>query len=362
MKQSYGHIEVQSALGRGSSFQVYLPAEAQAATALEPGKDGAEPAFSGETILVVEDAAPLRDLVCQALSVSGCNVLSAPEAEEALRILGQQKGMIHLLITDVIMPGMNGPALAKQVRAMRPETKILYMTGYSGEFVRSDMSRFPACLSFRNLSHRLIFAAKFAKCCPTSQPRKPPPPAKCRRECPARAAAPRTPLHERDARAHIGPPLRGPRKIPVYFAHPTAGERAMLKIQLLLAATILSFASLATADTVVLRDGTSYLGHLQGGAITFADTQGVKYEFPGPDVQSLVFSSSGDVVTLRNGKSYSGHFTGSDPVAFSDAQGIHYQFPVSDLDAIIFNHAGAAPPPSGAKMIPSGSDLLRPDQ
>ena len=139
VKQSSGHIEVQSALGRGSSFQIYLPAEAQAATALEPGKDAAEPAFSGETILVVEDAAPLRDLVCQALSVSGCTVLSAPEAQEALRILSQQKGLIHLLITDVIMPGMNGPALAKQVRAMRPETKILYMTGYSGEFVRSDM-------------------------------------------------------------------------------------------------------------------------------------------------------------------------------------------------------------------------------
>jgi hypothetical protein len=132
----------------------------------------------------------------------------------------------------------------------------------------------------------------------------------------------------------------------------------MLKIQLLLAATILFFASLASADTVVLRDGTSYLGHLQGGAITFADTQGVKYEFPGPDVQSLVFSPSGDVVTLRSGKSCSGHFTGSDPVAFSDAQGIQYQFPVSDLDAIIFNHARTAPPPSGAKVIPSGSNLL----
>jgi two-component system cell cycle sensor histidine kinase/response regulator CckA len=139
VKQSGGHIEVQSAPGRGSSFQIYLPAEAQAAAALEPGKDSAEPAFSGETILVVEDAAPLRDLVCQALSVSGCTVLSAPEAQEALRILSQQKGVIDLLITDVIMPGMNGPALAKQVRAMRPETKILYMTGYSGEFVRSDM-------------------------------------------------------------------------------------------------------------------------------------------------------------------------------------------------------------------------------
>jgi signal transduction histidine kinase/ActR/RegA family two-component response regulator len=139
VKQSNGHIEVQSALGRGSSFQVYLPAEAQAIAALEPGKDSSEPSFSGETVLVVEDAAPLRDLVCQALSISGCNVLSAPEAQEALRILGQQKGVIHMLITDVIMPGMNGPALAKQVRAMRPEIKILYMTGYSGEFVRSDM-------------------------------------------------------------------------------------------------------------------------------------------------------------------------------------------------------------------------------
>jgi signal transduction histidine kinase/ActR/RegA family two-component response regulator len=139
VKQSNGHIEVQSTLGRGSSFQIYLPAETQAGAIVEPGKDATEAAFSGETILVVEDATPLRDLICQALSVSGCTVLSAPEAQEALRIVSQQAGAIDLLITDVIMPGMNGPALAKQVRALRPETKILYMTGYSGEFVRSDM-------------------------------------------------------------------------------------------------------------------------------------------------------------------------------------------------------------------------------
>jgi two-component system, cell cycle sensor histidine kinase and response regulator CckA len=139
VKQSNGHIEVQSTLGRGSSFQIYLPAEVQAGAVVEPGKEATEATFSGETILVVEDATPLRDLICQALSVSGCTVLSAPEAQEALRILNQQKGVIDLLITDVIMPGMNGPALAKQVRALRPETKILYMTGYSGEFVRSDM-------------------------------------------------------------------------------------------------------------------------------------------------------------------------------------------------------------------------------
>lgn len=139
VKQSNGHIEVQSSPGRGSSFQIFLPAEAQACSVVEPGKEATEAPFSGETILVVEDAAPLRDLICQALNVAGCTVLSAPEAQEALRILNQQKGVIDLLITDVIMPGMNGPALAKQVRALRPETKILYMTGYSGEFVRSDM-------------------------------------------------------------------------------------------------------------------------------------------------------------------------------------------------------------------------------
>jgi signal transduction histidine kinase/ActR/RegA family two-component response regulator len=139
VKQSNGHIEVQSALGRGSSFQIYLPAEAQAGAILEPGKETSDARFSGETILVVEDAEPLRDLICQALNVSGCTVLSAPEAQEALRVVSQQKGAIDLVITDVIMPGMNGPALAKEIRSLRPGIKILYMTGYSGEFVRSDM-------------------------------------------------------------------------------------------------------------------------------------------------------------------------------------------------------------------------------
>ncbi len=130
----------------------------------------------------------------------------------------------------------------------------------------------------------------------------------------------------------------------------------MSRIHLLCAMAVLSLVSLASADTVVLRSGTSYMGRLEAGAITFADAQGVRYEFPEHDVQSLIFGST-DVVTLRNGKSYSGHFTGANPVAFQDLQGIEYQFPVTDLDAIIFNHAGTAPPPSGAKVIPSGADL-----
>jgi CheY-like chemotaxis protein len=73
------------------------------------------------------------------LSKFGCTVLSARNAHEALKIVRERKAAIDLLLTDVVMPGMDGAALAKQVRSLRPETKILYMTGYSGAFVRADM-------------------------------------------------------------------------------------------------------------------------------------------------------------------------------------------------------------------------------
>src|SRR5438876_4496077 len=139
VKQSNGHIEVQSTLGQGSSFKIYLPATKQAGADHESGKETARLAFSGATVLVVEDAQPLRDVICETLRASGCTVLSARDGQEALRMIGKRKSAFDLLLTDVIMPGMNGPALAKQVRALCPETKILYMTGYSGEFIRADM-------------------------------------------------------------------------------------------------------------------------------------------------------------------------------------------------------------------------------
>jgi two-component system, cell cycle sensor histidine kinase and response regulator CckA len=139
VKQSNGHIEVQSTLGQGSSFKIYLPATKQAGADHESGKDTARLAFSGATVLVVEDARPLRDVICETLTASGCTVLSARDGQEALRMVGEGKRVFDLLLTDVIMPGMNGPALAKEVRSLRPETKILYMTGYSGEFIQADM-------------------------------------------------------------------------------------------------------------------------------------------------------------------------------------------------------------------------------
>ncbi len=139
VKQSNGHIEVRSGLGQGSSFKIYLPAVEQAKANHETGKDITNPMLSGETVLVVEDARSLRDMICEALTKIGCTVQSACDGQEALRIVKQRQTAIDLLLTDVVMPGVNGPALAKEVRLLRPGTKILYMTGYSGEFIRADM-------------------------------------------------------------------------------------------------------------------------------------------------------------------------------------------------------------------------------
>jgi len=139
VKQSNGHIEVRSRLGQGSSFKIYLPAVEQAKANHETGRDDANPTLSGETVLVVEDARSLRDMICEALTKIGCTVLSARDGQEALRIVKQRQTAIDLLLTDVVMPGMNGQALANEIRSLCPGTKILYMTGYSGEFLRADM-------------------------------------------------------------------------------------------------------------------------------------------------------------------------------------------------------------------------------
>ncbi len=90
-------------------------------------------------MLVVEDAQSLRELICEALTKFGGTVLSARDGQEALRIIKTRQTAIDLLLTDVVMPGMTGPDLAKEVRSLWPGSKTLYMTGYSGEFLRADM-------------------------------------------------------------------------------------------------------------------------------------------------------------------------------------------------------------------------------
>jgi PAS domain S-box-containing protein len=131
VKQSGGYIWVDSRLNQGTAFSIYLP---RVEALPEPPQPVAAPAgdFQGsETLLVVEDEEGVRVLVRDFLRMNGYTVLEAPHGEEALRVAGQHAGNISLMITDVIMPGMNGRELAERMAVLRPAMKVLYISGYA---------------------------------------------------------------------------------------------------------------------------------------------------------------------------------------------------------------------------------------
>jgi len=131
VKQSGGYIWVYSELGQGTTFKVYLP---RVDASPEPAQPAAAPAtncLGSETLLVVEDEEGVRVLVRDFLQMSGYTVLEAGRGEEALRIACEHAGEISLMITDVIMPGMNGRELAERMAVLRPDMKVLYMSGYA---------------------------------------------------------------------------------------------------------------------------------------------------------------------------------------------------------------------------------------
>jgi len=133
VNQSGGFIEVTSAPGRGSTFDIFLP---QAHPPGEREDDGGKAAGNmrgTETILLVEDEPLVRDVARGTLESLGYRVLEAGEGEEALQACRDFAGTIHLLLTDVIMPGMNGRELAEKVRAARPSVRVLFMSGYTAE-------------------------------------------------------------------------------------------------------------------------------------------------------------------------------------------------------------------------------------
>jgi nitrogen-specific signal transduction histidine kinase len=135
VKQSGGNIWVYSELGQGTTFKIYLPwAEATSEEKIEKVVKE-EPPRGSETILVVEDEEELRKLAAQYLQKQGYRVLEAPEGEEALFICGKYKEPIHLLVTDVVMPGMSGRELSERLIALRPEIKILYMSGHTNSAI-----------------------------------------------------------------------------------------------------------------------------------------------------------------------------------------------------------------------------------
>jgi len=131
VKQSGGHICVYSELGQGTAFKIYLPRVDPAADPVEPGGLLAHVAQGRETILLVEDEGAVRELARDILEANGYAVLEARHGDEALAICERHSEAIHLMLTDVVMPGMNGRELAERLARLRPETKVLYMSGYT---------------------------------------------------------------------------------------------------------------------------------------------------------------------------------------------------------------------------------------
>ncbi len=134
MQQAHGRIEVRSEVGRGSAFTLYFP---ESGEPVQPRRaaDVQRPATGTETILVVEDEAAVRRLVVRVLMSNGYHVLTAANGAEALETCRSHDGDVSLLITDVVMPGMSGPELVDRLAAIRPRTRVIYMSGYAGDAV-----------------------------------------------------------------------------------------------------------------------------------------------------------------------------------------------------------------------------------
>jgi CheY-like chemotaxis protein len=134
VKQSHGFIWVYSELGRGTRIQICLPRVAESPRAVRPQRT--EVASTGtETILVVEDNAGLRKLAARVLSPAGYTVLEAATGNAALAVLERHGAPAHLLLTDVVMPGMSGRELAERIAQAYPSMKVLYMSGYTADTV-----------------------------------------------------------------------------------------------------------------------------------------------------------------------------------------------------------------------------------
>ena len=130
--QSEGLIEVDSEPGRGTTFRIYLPVVTEQ-TAAEQRRDSPEALFGRESILVVEDQPEVRTFTASVLKTFGYRVLQAEGAGQALAICEQPGETIDLLLTDIVMPGVNGTELADKARKMRPGIKVLYMSGYTDD-------------------------------------------------------------------------------------------------------------------------------------------------------------------------------------------------------------------------------------
>jgi CheY-like chemotaxis protein len=135
VKESGGHIAVESKPAQGSAFRIYLPRVLGGAAAILPGLVSRTSRGGHETILVVDDNATLRALIKKALRRKGYQVFSAANAEDALRLCRRLKEGVDLLFTDLSLPEQNGVELATQLVKMKPGLKVIFMSGYAGAIV-----------------------------------------------------------------------------------------------------------------------------------------------------------------------------------------------------------------------------------
>jgi two-component system cell cycle sensor histidine kinase/response regulator CckA len=144
VKQSGGHVAIESKLGAGTTFSIFLPRYAESAGAAAARREGMEEAArdltGAGTILLVEDEDAVRLFSARALRNKGYKVIEARSGEAALVIMGQDEEPIDLLITDVVMPEMDGPALVEEVRSRRPDMKVIFISGYAESAFRQRAS------------------------------------------------------------------------------------------------------------------------------------------------------------------------------------------------------------------------------
>src|SRR5204863_515080 len=131
VKQSGGFIWVYSEPGRGATFKIYLPRVDAPVESAAPPAPVERPPRGSETVLLAEDEPAVRAIARQALERQGYTVLAAPSGADALALAAQHGATIHLLLTDVVMPGMSGRDLADRLTAQRPGIRVLYMSGYT---------------------------------------------------------------------------------------------------------------------------------------------------------------------------------------------------------------------------------------
>ena len=138
VKQSGGQIAVETRTGAGTTFRIFLPRHEEPAGTL-PSESSVDPTvrpgIGGETILVVEDEDSIRELAREILELNGYVVLEAVNGRDALRVLEARDDRVDVLMTDVVMPVMGGPELAKEVQSRHPDTPVLFVSGYAGEAV-----------------------------------------------------------------------------------------------------------------------------------------------------------------------------------------------------------------------------------